>query len=258
MNSAPETSIHSTAADLVEAAATRLIDVIAAAQRERGVARVVLTGGSNGIALLRALASRAGEINFPALHLYFGDDRFVPADDADRNAGQARTALLDNPAAAGAQVFAMAPSDGVFGDDIEASAEAYEAVIDALEPGRDGAVFDVHLLGMGGEGHINSLFPFSSATAEESRTVVAVTDSPKPPPRRITLTLPAVNASRQVWFLVAGADKSQAVAAGVGGADGSQWPCAGAHGRDATVWFLDSAAAARLGSARRSHNRAGL
>jgi 6-phosphogluconolactonase len=101
MNSAPETSIHSTAADLVEAAATRLIDVIAAAQRERGVARVVLTGGSNGIALLRALASRAGEINFPALHLYFGDDRFVPADDADRNAGQARTALLDNPAGTG-------------------------------------------------------------------------------------------------------------------------------------------------------------
>ncbi len=244
---APETSVHANAADLVTAAADRLVDVIAAAQRERGIARVVLTGGSNGIALLEALVGRAAQIDFAALHLYFGDDRFVPAEDPDRNIGQARAALLDDPDAAGAQVFAMASSDGEFGDDIEAAAAQYQSVIDALEPGADGSVFDVHLLGMGGEGHINSLFPHTAAVAETTRSVVAVTDSPKPPPRRITLTLPAVNSSRQVWFLVAGADKMAAVAAGVhDDVAPTEWPCAGAHGRDATVWFLDSAAAASL------------
>ncbi len=242
----PETSVHDNAAGLVDAAADRLVAVIADAQRERGLARVVLTGGSNGIALLSALVDRVDEIDFAALHVYFGDDRFVPADDADRNSGQARAALLDDPDAAGAQIFEMAPSDGEFGDDIEAAAAAYEALVDALEPGDNGAVFDVHLLGMGGEGHINSLFPHTPAVAEETRSVVAVTDSPKPPPRRITLTLPAVNASRHVWFLVAGTDKAQAVAAGVAGASADDWPCAGAHGRTSTVWFLDSAAAADL------------
>lgn len=243
---APETAVFATTDELVEAAADRLIDAIATAQRERGVARIVLTGGSNGIALLRALASRADEIDFAALHLYFGDDRFVPTDDPERNAGQAHTALLDAPAAAGAQVFEMAPSDGEFGDDIVAAAAAYGAVIDALAPDDDGAVFDVHLLGMGGEGHINSLFPHTPAVAEEAKSVVAVTDSPKPPPRRITLTRPAVDSAREVWFLVAGADKAEAVAAGVGGADPADWPCAGVHGRTGTRWFLDSAAAALL------------
>ncbi|MFT3900143.1 MAG: 6-phosphogluconolactonase [Gordonia sp. (in: high G+C Gram-positive bacteria)] len=242
----PETRVHDSAADLVAAAADRLVATIAQAQRDRGIARVVLTGGSNGIALLQALVGRADEIDFPALHLYFGDDRFVPADDADRNVGQARAALLDDPDAAGAQVFEMAPSDGEFGDDIDAAAAAYEKLIDGLDAGPDGAVFDVHLLGMGGEGHINSLFPHTPAVAERTRTVVPVLDSPKPPPRRISLTLPAVNSSRHVWFLVAGADKAEAVAAGVHGADAADWPCAGAHGTVDTVWFLDRKAAANI------------
>ncbi|GAB09407.1 6-phosphogluconolactonase [Gordonia araii NBRC 100433] len=246
MPSTPRTDIHPSSAELVEAAADRLIAVIADAQRERGIARVVLTGGSNGIALLELLSGRTDEIDFPALHLYFGDDRFVPADDPDRNVGQARSALLDDPDAAGARIFEMAASDGEYGDDIEAAAAAYGAIVDALEPREDGAVFDVHLLGMGGEGHINSLFPHTPAVAERSASVVAVTDSPKPPPRRITLTLPAVNSSRHVWFLVAGADKADAVAAGVHGADAADWPCAGAHGRVSTVWFLDEKAASKL------------
>ena len=64
--------------------------------------------------------------------------------------------------------------------------------------------FDVHLLGMGGEGHVNSLFPHTAAVRETERLVVGVTDSPKPPPRRITLTLPAVQRSREVWLVVVG------------------------------------------------------
>ena len=76
--------------------------------------------------------------------------------------------------------------------------------------------------------------------------VVGVVDSPKPPPRRITLTLPAVRRSRQVWLVVSGEAKAEAVAAGVSGADPDDWPAAGAIGIEKTVWLLDSAAASKL------------
>ena len=102
------------------------------------------------------------------------------------------------------------------------------------------------VLGMGGEGHINSLFPHTAATAETERLVVGVEDSPKPPPRRITLTLPAVQRARQVWLVVAGAEKADAVAAALGGASADDIPSAGAIGTEATVWLLDEAAAAQL------------
>ena len=78
--------------------------------------------------------------------------------------------------------------------------------------------------------------------------VVGVDDSPKPPPRRITLTLPAVRRSRQVWLVVSGEAKAEAVAAAIGGADSSDVPAAGAIGAEATVWLLDAAAARRLNS----------
>jgi 6-phosphogluconolactonase len=99
---------------------------------------------------------------------------------------------------------------------------------------------------MGGEGHINSLFPHTAAVRETGRMVVGVTDSPKPPPRRITLTLPAVRRSRQVWLVVSGEAKADAVAAAVAGADPNEVPAAGAVGLEKTLWLLDSAAASKL------------
>ena len=96
---------------------------------------------------------------------------------------------------------------------------AYEQVLAAnADDGEPAPDFDVHLLGMGGEGHINSLFPHTPAVRETDRLVVGVSDSPKPPPRRITLTLPAVQRSREVWLVVSGEAKADAVAAAVGGA----------------------------------------
>ena len=137
----------------------------------------------------------------------------------------------------------MPPSDGRFGSDIHAAARAYaEVLTENAESGAPTPVFDVHLLGMGGEGHINSLFPHTAAVREADRMVVAVEDSPKPPPRRITLTLPAVRRSRQVWLVVSGEAKADAVAAAVGGADPDDWPAAGAIGAEQTIWLLDSAA----------------
>ncbi len=232
---------------LVAAAGDRLADAVESAIAARGRALVVLTGGGNGIALLHRLGEHAARIDWTKVHLFFGDDRFVPAADADRNDKQAREALLGRIEIPAANVHAMPASDGEYGDDLDAAAQGYQEVLAAnAEPGQPAPDFDVHLLGMGAEGHINSLFPDTGAVQESTRLVVGVPDSPKPPPRRITLTLPAIRRSREVWLVVAGESKAEAVAAAVGGADPVAVPAAGAIGREQTVWLLDEAAAARL------------
>jgi 6-phosphogluconolactonase len=232
---------------LVAGAGDRLVDAITNAIAERGTAQIVLTGGGTGIGLLKRVGERGDKTDWSKVHLYWGDDRFVPADDDERNDRQAREALLDHIDIPDANVHPMSASDGEFGDDLDAAARDYEQVLAAnADDGEPAPDFDVHLLGMGGEGHINSLFPETPAVRETSRLVLGVEDSPKPPPRRITLTLPAVQRSREVWLVVSGAAKADAVAAAIGGAKPVDVPAAGAVGRDATVWLLDEDAAAKL------------
>lgn len=232
---------------LVEGAGSRLVGAIGAAISARGQALIVLTGGGNGIGLLKYLAGHAGEIDWSKVHLFWGDERYVPEDDGERNEKQAREALLDHIDIPASQVHPMAASDGEFGTDLAAAALAYEQLLAAnAEPGEQVPNFDVHLLGMGPEGHINSLFPDTSAVLETTRTVVAVKDSPKPPPQRITLTLPAIQRSREVWLLVAGAGKADAAAAALGGAQPVAIPAAGAIGLETTRWLLDAEAASKL------------
>ena len=234
-------------AALVAAAGDRLVDAITDAIDKRGRAQIVLTGGGTGVGLLKRVGERGEKIDWSKVHLYWGDDRFVAEDDDERNYKQAREALLDHIDIPASNVHPMSASDGDFGDDLDAAATDYEHVLAAnADDGQPAPDFDVHLLGMGGEGHINSLFPETPAVRETSRLVLGVQDSPKPPPRRITLTLPAVQRSREVWLVVSGAGKADAVAAAIGGAKPVDVPAAGAVGRDATVWLLDEDAAAKL------------
>jgi 6-phosphogluconolactonase len=238
---------YSDKAELIAAVGDRLIATIADAIATRDRALIVLTGGGTGIGLLEHLRGNGDAIDWSKVRLFWGDERYVPEDDDDRNEKQAREALLDHIDIPAANVHAMPASDGEFGDDIDAAALSYEQVLAAIaDDGQPAPEFDVHLLGVGGEGHINSLFPHTPAVRETDRQVVGVTDSPKPPPKRITLTLPAVHRSRQVWLVVAGADKADAVAAAVGGANPDDVPAAGASGREATVWLLDEEAASKL------------
>jgi 6-phosphogluconolactonase len=232
---------------LVVTAGDRLVTAITGAISQRGRALIVLTGGGTGTGLLKRVREQADAIDWSKVHLFWGDDRFVPADDDERNEKRAREALIDHVDIPAANVHAMAPSGGEFGDDLDAAAEAYGQVVAAsADEGQLVPDFDVHLLGMGGEGHINSLFPDTPAVRESSRMVIGVSDSPKPPPRRITLTLPAVQRSREVWLVVSGEGKADAVAAAIGGAKPVDVPAAGAVGREATVWLLDEAAASKL------------
>ena len=106
--------------------------------------------------------------------------------------------------------------------------------------------FDVLMLGIGPEGHVASLFP-GRPELGDTRPVVAVRDSPKPPPTRLSLTLPSIQAAREVWILAAGEEKADAVALALTG-DGPEGPvpAAGARGRQRTLFLLDSAAAAKV------------
>ena len=231
---------------LVAAAGDRLAEAIRAAVSARGSAWIVLTGGGTGIGLLKHLGSNH-RLDWSRVHLFWGDERFVPHADDERNEKQAREALLDHVDIPAGNVHPMPASDGAYGDDLDGAAQAYRDMLAGQsDNGSPTPVFDVHLLGMGGEGHINSLFPHTPAVREADRMVVGVEDSPKPPPRRITLTLPAVRRSRQVWLVVSGAAKADAVAAAIGGASPEDVPAAGAVGSEETIWLLDSAAAGAL------------
>lgn len=241
--SKPEIEIFAGHDELVTAAAVRFVQVVTRAQAERGSASVVLTGGGTGIDLLKKVRQAPGAIDFARLDVFWGDERFVPAGDAERNELQAREALLDHVPVDPARVHPVATSDGEYPDPVEAAAE-YSAAVHA-HLAEHGA-FDLHLLGMGGDAHVNSLFPQSAAVAEEHELVLAVTDSPKPPPVRVTLTLPAVARARHVVLVVGGEAKADAVAQAVGGASALEIPAAGAHGSETTTWMLDEAAAAKL------------
>ncbi|MEU9691541.1 6-phosphogluconolactonase [Amycolatopsis japonica] len=228
---------------LAAAAAARLVTRIVDVQAAKGSASVVLTGGGTGIAILRELrdSSARDAIDWSRLDVYWGDERFVPADSDDRNEKQAREALLDHVPLDPKRVHAMAPSDGEFGDDVDAAAAAYAEILAAND-----AAFDIMLLGLGGEGHTASIFPDSPAVHEKERSVVAVRDCPKPPPTRISLTLPAIRRAQDIWLVTGGDAKADAVAQALAGAGEVEIPVAGARGSRRTLWLLDRGSASKL------------
>jgi 6-phosphogluconolactonase len=106
--------------------------------------------------------------------------------------------------------------------------------------------FDVLMLGMGPEGHTASIFPDSPA-ASDDRLVFAVRDCPKPPPTRVSLGFSAINTAEEIWMIVAGEEKAEAVAKSLDGdTSPDQLPAGRVHGTRATRWLLDEAAASRL------------
>jgi 6-phosphogluconolactonase len=243
--------VHADAALLSEAAAARLVTRIVDAQAARGNAHVVLTGGGIGTATLKALAGTPARdaVDWGAVDVWWGDERFLPPGDPDRNETQAREALLDHIPLDPRRVHPM-PAVGVpWGDDVDEAAEAYaDELRAAARPEERGGVptFDVLMLGVGPDGHVASLFPEHPALYETDRTVVGVRGAPKPPPVRISLTMPVLRSASEVWLLASGAEKAAAVALALSGAGEVAVPAAGAQGTRATVWLLDRASAAKV------------
>jgi 6-phosphogluconolactonase len=233
-----EVVVHATADEVAEALAHRLIIGLAELQRDFRIPEVALTGGRIASRAYRHLAEEGAHsaVDWSRVNLWWGDERFVPAGDPERNAeptlDDLRPALALDPE----RVHPMPASDT--GLELDAAAEAYARLL-----GR--TAFDICLLGMGPDGHVASIFPeHPSAYAEGD--VIAVRASPKPPPERISLTLAVINRSREVWFVVSGSDKAAAAKMALLGAGPVQVPAAGVAGVERTLWLLDREAAAQL------------
>lgn len=247
--SAPSVAIHRNAEALAEAVAGRLITRLVDAQASGRSASLVLTGGSIADRIHRAVAASTarGAVEWGAVDIWWGDERFVPADDPERNDRQAREALLDALPLDQHRVHPMPTLEQADGDPDLAAERYAEELAAAAGPEDHGGVptFDLLMLGVGPDGHVASLFPGRPALYDE-RTVVGVRGSPKPPPVRISMTMPTLQRARDVWFVVSGVDKARAVHLALGGAGAVQVPAAGPRGIQTTLWMLDRDAASQL------------
>jgi len=241
--------VHADPTVLAQAVAARLIVKVIDAQAERGHTGIVLAGGRMSAAVYRAVRDLPARdaVDWARVDVWWGDERFLPAGHPDRNETQAREALLDALPLNPERVHPMPASDGPDGADPEAAAARYAArLAAAARPGTAALPhFDLVLLGVGEDGHIASVFP-EHPVAYEQRAVSAVRGSPKPPPTRITLTLPTVNTAEEVWLVATGAEKSRVIGMAMAGAGAVQLPAAGVAGVERTLWLLDRAAAAEV------------
>ncbi|HTR91292.1 MAG TPA: 6-phosphogluconolactonase [Trebonia sp.] len=246
--SVPEVFIHASGDLLASAAVARTVTAMADAIGAAGRGHLVLTGGGIGTKVMAAIAAAPARdaVDWRRVDFWWGDERFEATGDPERNETGARAALLDHLALDPARVHTIAGPDGPDGDDPDAAAARYAAELAAAAV--DGALvpaFDVLMLGIGPEGHVASIFPDSPA-ARAGGSVVAVRNSPKPPPTRISLTFGAIRAAREVWILASGEEKAEAVAEAVSGISQDKLPAAGARGTERTLFLLDEAAAAKL------------
>ena len=227
--------VHEDRAGLVAAVADSLESLIAELVERQGRATIALTGGSVGTEPPAALAHRP--VDSARVTPTWSDERFVEAGSGERNATQAREALIDRVAIPGGRVRELPAADG---RSLDGAAESATAMLRELGP------IDLTLLGMGPDAHVASLFPGLPGVHVSGPAVIAVRDSPKPPPERLSFTLDAINASDRVWLVVAGADKADAVARVLGGADLPEAPAVGVAGRLETLMHLDAEAASQL------------
>jgi 6-phosphogluconolactonase len=224
-------------ATLVARLADWLVDRIAASQ---GRFALALSGGSTPKPLYALLAepARASHIDWARVHLFWGDERFVPADDPQSNYGMTRLALIDHVPIPPANVHPV-PSDGT----PESAAQRYARELQdyygapRLDPARP--LFDVNLLGIGDDGHTASLFPGAPQVEETEAWAVAVVGVKAEP--RVSLTLPVLDSAAAVVFLAAGDKKHPAVARAR--AHDTSVPAGRVRGQGELLWYLDRDAA---------------
>lgn len=233
----PQVLRHLDADDLADRAAERLLTQVIDLQADGRIVQLCLTGGRIAHRMYAKLGElvEGSDLDPCRLELWWGDERFVPTDDPDRNAGPTLALLAGHFALDPARTHPMPAADGVV--DAAASAATYAKEL------RD-TRFDICLLGMGPDGHVASIFPGHPSAEPSNQTVIGVSDAPKPPAERISLTVSALSNSDQVWFLVAGTDKATSVARAI---DGDQsLPAAQVQGSGQTLWLLDRDAASEM------------
>jgi 6-phosphogluconolactonase len=245
----PELILGRDASELAVTAARMISQYAARSISERGRFTWALAGGSTPEKTYGLLAKNRGDVSvdWSKTYLFFGDERFVPADDPRSNYKMVSDALLATAPIAADHVFAIRT-------DLPTAKQCADEYCQTLSdcfatPIGHMPVFDLILLGLGDDGHTASLFPGAAALSVMDR---AVTDSPPgvlpPPVNRITLTYPVLNAARQVLFLVAGGNKAEAFRdVWEGRARSEQRPAAGVHPENGKLtWLVDDAAALLL------------
>lgn len=219
--------------------------VISQAIAMNGQAHVVLTGGTMGIAVLTGFATGvSARLDWDKVHFWWGDERFVAADSPDRNALQARNAFLNDTGIPEENIHEMPSSDA--GLTLDGAAESYCAELASFaQPGDSLPRFDLTFLGIGPDSHVASLFPDHPDACVDG-VCVAVRNSPKPPPERVSLTFATLNTSERIWVVACGSDKAEAVAAMWSHHLSLSYPSSCVHGRVQTKIWADSAAATHI------------
>ena len=251
MSGAPsyDLKIYRDADELAYKTALAVARTAAESIRHRGRFTLVLAGGSTPRKTYEILAAGEGEnnIDWSRAYLFFGDERFVPHDDQQSNFRMVQEALLSVAPIASEQVLPVRtdlPSAAACADDYAESISKFFAQPTGTMP-----IFDMILLGLGDDGHTASLFPGAKALAVDNRIATWSPPGVLPPPvDRITLTYPVLNAARQVTFLVAGANKAEALADILSGnVDLEQRPAARVRPETGRLsWLADQAAAGLL------------
>ncbi len=223
--------------DLADQSAERLLHRLVELQAGGRVAQLCLTGGRIALRIYTRLGQlvEGSSLDPARLELWWGDERFVPTDDPIRNAGPTLAVLAGHFPLHPGRTHPMPAADGVV--DADASAATYAKELGDTE-------FDICLLGMGEDGHVASIFPGHPSFGAADATVIGVSDSPKEPPERISLTIPALERAAEVWFLISGQDKAASVVKAVAG--DRSIPAGVVRGRERTLWLLDRDAAAGL------------
>ena len=234
--------VFATRADVENAVAADVLTELTHVISNRGRADIVLTGGTVGIGSLAAIAAHPNRdtVDWSAVRVWWGDERFVPTGDPDRNELQATAALLTHIPLSPANVFRFPAADGL---SVEAARDRFDAVLRTAFDGDP--LFDVVLNGIGPDGHVASLFPGRDHGASGD-LVISVEDSPKPPPTRLSLTFAALNRGSKVWIVAAGTDKADAIGRLIEGAPEAEIPATALKGTVETALYVDEAAAASI------------
>ena len=231
---------------VARAAADIFVNLAPQPHESRRFFRVALAGGTTPQALHALLASAEyrNRVAWGQVLFFFGDERAVPPDHPDSNYRRANDALFRPLDISKENIYQM-KADRL---DLDAAAADYERELQSAFEGARVPRFDLIFLGMGADGHTASLFPGSSALAECTRLVVPVTDAPKPPTRRLTLTIPVLNAARFVLFMVVGADKAPTLLEVLKGTvPPDQYPAKYVRpGPERRAWLVDEAARGTL------------
>ena len=229
---------------LVQRALTLVVEAIRSAVADHGYCTLALAGGSTPKPLYSSLAEQ--DLPWEKLYIFWGDERYVPVDHPDSNAGMAKAAWLDQVPIPPDHILVTPTLEG----DPAASARQYEAMVRSVFGGLQELApnqvpeFDLILLGMGDDGHTASLFPHTEALAVTDDLITVGYKGSDP---RITFTVPLINHSHRVLFLVAGADK-QAALAQVIAADGDDqsYPSRLVRPQGELRWLLDRQAGENL------------